>query len=209
MPYLPLWIYVYQPALRFENYVFTRGTGSDPTLQPATISGQADTREGRAGLATSFGWRALRAGAALEWTRRQDRYFMEEQSGAPDQGQREVSFDGTALGGVFGLRFDSADSGSGRVTVGVGARYVPALEIQGEQVLSIRRCIFKRFVFEPRDVEFVVALFDLTDVKLAEAAVRAGGDGLPDAKRIADGKHDITDFQFVAIGHDDSRQLFV
>ena len=66
VPYLPLWIYVYQPALRFENYVFTRGTGSDPTLQPATISGQADTREGRAGLATSFGWRALRAGAALE-----------------------------------------------------------------------------------------------------------------------------------------------
>jgi hypothetical protein len=137
VPYVPLWIYVYQPALRFEEYVFTRGTGTDPTVQPATISGQADTREGRAGLATSFGWGPMRAGAALEWSRRQDRYVENEQSGAPDQGRREVNFDGNAMGGTFGLRFDSADSGAGRITVGVGARYVPELEVTGEQTLDL------------------------------------------------------------------------
>src|SRR5262247_2136760 len=40
LPYVPLWIYVHQPVLRFEDYTYTRGTGTDPSVPPAMISGQ-------------------------------------------------------------------------------------------------------------------------------------------------------------------------
>jgi hypothetical protein len=136
-PRVPVWVYVQQPTLRFEDYVFSRGTGIDPSVTPAIIRGQSDTREGRAGLAASMGWGRMRGGAAMEWTRRQDRYFTREQSGAPEQGDREVSFEADAFGGSFGLRFDSADSGAGRVTVGAALRYVPALEFDADQVLTL------------------------------------------------------------------------
>src|SRR5262245_25384378 len=55
LPYVPLWIYVHQPVLRFEDYTYTRGTGTDPSVPPAMISGQSDTREGRVGVAGSLG----------------------------------------------------------------------------------------------------------------------------------------------------------
>src|SRR5262252_265198 len=74
LPVLPIWIYVHQPVLRFEDYTYTRGTGTDPSIPPATISGQSDTREGRVGVAGSLGLGRLRAGAAVEWMRREDRY---------------------------------------------------------------------------------------------------------------------------------------
>jgi hypothetical protein len=137
LPYVPVWVYVYQPVLRFESYTYTRGTGIDPSVQPATITGESDTREGRAGVAGSVGFQRLRAGAALEWSRREDRYFTREQSGAPDQGDREVTFDGNAFGGTFGLRYDSADSGARRVTIGVAARYLPALTVDGQQTENL------------------------------------------------------------------------
>src|SRR5262249_14281936 len=66
-----------------------------------------------------------------------DRYFRREQSGAPDQGDREISFDGNAFGYSLGLRYDSADSGARRLTVGVSARYLPALDVKGDQSLSL------------------------------------------------------------------------
>jgi len=137
LPRVPVWIYGYQPVLRFEDYVFNRGTGADPTVPPGSLAGQSDNREGRAGIAASAGWRRLRGGAALEWTRRTDRYFTREQSGAPDQGDREVNFEGDAFGYNLGLRFDSADSGAGRATVGAAVRYVPALQVNGDQVLTL------------------------------------------------------------------------
>src|SRR5262245_14170009 len=137
LPYVPVWIYVHQPALRFEDFVFNRGTINDPSVTPATISGQSDTREGRAGISASVGWKRLRGGAALEWTRRQDRYFIREQSGAPDQGDREVNFEGDAIGYNFGLRYDSADSGAGRITVGAALRLVPELDVEGEQIETL------------------------------------------------------------------------
>lgn len=137
LPFAPVWLYVHQPELRFEDFAFNRGTGNDPGVQPATIAGQGEAREGRAGVAASLGAGPVRAGAAFEWTRRQDRYFVRELSGAPDQGDRETSFEGDAMGGAMGLRFDSADSGAGRVTVGLGVRYLPALEVEGDQVLDL------------------------------------------------------------------------
>ena len=137
LPGVPVWIYVHQPELRFEDFAFNRGDGLDPGVPPATVSGQGEAREGRAGLAGSVGIGPLRAGAAVEWTRRQDRYFTREVSGAPDQGDRETSFEGDGFGGTFGLRFDSAESGSGRVTVGAAARYLPALEVEGDQTLDL------------------------------------------------------------------------
>ena len=137
LPFVPVWVYVHQPGLRFENFVFNRGTGNDPSVPPANIAGQSDTREGRAGISTSGAWQRLRGGFALEWTRRQDRYFTREQSGAPDQGDREVNFEGDAFGYNFGLRYDSADSGAGRVTVGAALRYLPVLEVTGNQVLTL------------------------------------------------------------------------
>jgi hypothetical protein len=137
LPGLPIWVYVHQPTLRFEDYVFNRGTGRDPNVTPAVIHGQSDTREGRAGLSASLGRGRLRGGAALEWTRRQDRYFTREESGAPDQGDREVSFEADGIGYTLGLRYDSADSGAGRVTVGAGLRHLPTLEFDADQVLTL------------------------------------------------------------------------
>ncbi|TMQ69101.1 MAG: hypothetical protein E6K80_12775 [Candidatus Eisenbacteria bacterium] len=137
LPYVPVWVYVHQPTLRFEDFVFNRGTGTDPTVQPGVITGQSDTREGRAGISASAGWRRLRGGVALEWTRRQDRYFMREQSGAPDQGDRELSFEGDGTGYDIGLSYDSADTGSRRVTIGAALRKVGELDFDATQALTL------------------------------------------------------------------------
>ena len=137
IPRVPVWIYVFQPGLRFEDFVFNRGTGADPSVQPAVITAQSDMREGRAGASASAGWGQFRGGLAVEWTRRQDRYFVREQSGSPDQGDRELSFEGDAFGYNLGFRYDSADSGAGRLTVGAALRALPAMEFDAEQVLTL------------------------------------------------------------------------
>jgi hypothetical protein len=137
IPGVPVWVYVFQPGLRFEDYVFNRGTGTDPTVQPAVITGQSDMREGRAGISGSLPLGRMRGGFALEWTRRQDRYFVREQSGSPDQGDRELSFEGDAFGYNIGWRYDSADSGTGRLTVGAAVRWLASLEVDADQTLSL------------------------------------------------------------------------
>ncbi len=137
LPATPFWLYVYQPVLRFENFAFNRGTGQDPSVPPAVIKGQADMRETRAGLAGALKLRGVRLGAALEWSRRQDRYETLEQSGDPNQGTRLVDFDGDAVGGTAGFRYDSADSGAGRWSVGGALRYVPELKLEGAQQLDL------------------------------------------------------------------------
>jgi hypothetical protein len=130
---LTLWIYATQPVLRLEDYVFNRGTGNDPGVPPATMAGQSELREGRAGLALSGARGGLRVGAALEWTWRNDLYRTVEQSGAPESGVREARFSGEALGGALGVRWQSTDSDvAGRWTLGLGLRHVPALELDGE-----------------------------------------------------------------------------
>jgi hypothetical protein len=137
IPKTPVWIYVFQPGLRFEDFVFNRGTGTDPTVQPAVITAQSDMREGRAGLSASYGRNQFRAGLAVEWTRRQDRYFVREQSGSPNQGDRELTFEGDAFGYNIGFRYDSADSGTGRVTIGAAVRALSALDVDADQTLTL------------------------------------------------------------------------
>jgi hypothetical protein len=137
LPYIPVWVYVHQPVLRFEDYAYTRGTGTDPSIPPATITGQSDSREGRVGVSGSLGLGRLRAGAAIEWMRREDRYFMREQSGAPDQGDRELTFAGNAMGGNFGLRYASVDTGAHRLVIGAGLRYIPTLSVEGTQTINL------------------------------------------------------------------------
>lgn len=137
LPAVPVWIYASQPVLRFEDFVFTRGTVRDPVVQPAVVSGRADMRESRAGLAASFGVSRMRLGAAVEWSRRDDRYDTEEQSGAPDQGARHVDFAGEAVGGSVGLRYATADSGARAWTIGVALRYLPKLKLEGTQQLDL------------------------------------------------------------------------
>jgi hypothetical protein len=128
--YAPIWLYVTQPALRFEDFAFNRGTISDPSVQPAVISGQADMRETRAGISASLRVaRGLRLGAGAEWTRRDDRYDSDEVSGSPDQGSRHLDFSGEGAGGTLGFRYDSADSGAGTWVLGGALRYVPQLDM--------------------------------------------------------------------------------
>ena len=122
----PIWLYVSQPVLRFEDFAFNRGTILDPSVQPAVITGKASMRETRVGLTASYRMlHRLRLGAGAEWTRRDDRYDTDEVSGAPDQGSRHLDFSGDAIGGTLGFRFDSADSGAGTWTVGGALRYLP------------------------------------------------------------------------------------
>jgi len=128
----PIWLYVWQPVLRFEDFAFNRGTIQDPSVQPAVITGKANMRETRVGLAASYRMlHRLRFGAGAEWTRRDDRYDSDEVSGSPDQGSRHLDFSGDAIGGTLGFRFDSADSGAGTWTVGGALRYLPKLDLTG------------------------------------------------------------------------------
>lgn len=131
--FAPIWLYVTQPVLRFEDFAFNRGTISDPSVQPAVISAQADMRETRAGLAASYRIaHGLRLGAAVEWTRRDDRYDSDEVSGSPDQGSHHLDFSGEGVGGTLGFRYDSADSGAGTWVVGGALRYLPKLDLDAK-----------------------------------------------------------------------------
>ena len=137
VPYLPVWLYIHQPALRFDDYAFNRGTGTDPNVAPASVEGRADVRETRAGAAAAATVARLRLGAAVEWTRRDDRYETEEQSGAPDQGLRTVTFDGSGVGLALGARFDSPESATHPWVLGAALRAIPEIEVTGEQTLDL------------------------------------------------------------------------
>lgn len=137
LPYLPVWLYFHQPVLRFDDYAFSRGTGTDPSVAPASFEGRADMRETRAGAAASAAVARLRLGAAVEWTRRDDRFETEEQSGAPDQGLRTVTFDGTGVGWALGARYESPESATRAWALGAALRAIPKLEVEGEQTLDL------------------------------------------------------------------------
>ena len=136
-PRVPLWIYFHQPVLRKDDFVFNRGTVNDPTVTPAIIQGEAESREIRAGLSGSMRLAGVRWGAAVEWTRREDRFRVIEQSGSPDQGEREVTFEGNAVGWALGARFEPSEVGAGSWTLGAGVRALPELEVKGEQRLLL------------------------------------------------------------------------
>ena len=119
-------LYAYEPVLRREDAAFT----SKPDEVPVgTFTSASSARELRAGLALSHAWRAARFGAALEWTRRDDSYDFKETSGNPFAGERHVDFSGDGFGFQAGARVEVVP----RVTLGGALRYVPALDLSGEQ----------------------------------------------------------------------------
>ena len=135
LPGLPVTLYGYQPVVRLEDNAFERGEFGAPT-PPAVIQSRATTRELRAGVAISGGVGPVRLGAAGEWTRREDEYFVREQSGSPEQGERRVEFSGDGFGFQAGARVELGPSGAGALALGAGARYVPAITLEGEQHLT-------------------------------------------------------------------------
>ena len=151
VPGLPAWLYAHQPVLRVDDFAFNRGTISDPSVAPATIQGQGESREARLGAAASVRVVGMRWGAAVEWTLRDDRYWVNEQSGAPDQGQREVAFDGTAVGWALGARYDSPDSGAGQWALGGGVRALPELDLEGTQTIDLLTIDSTATVFARRE----------------------------------------------------------
>jgi hypothetical protein len=127
-------LYGYQPVLRFEDTAYISGLSvPGPATPPASVQAHAAQRETRAGLAIARGFGALRAGAAVEWTRRDDQYRRIYHGGSMDDGTTEVSFSGGALGGQAGLRYDRGDSTAGSYTVAAALRAIPALTLDGEQ----------------------------------------------------------------------------
>jgi hypothetical protein len=118
-------LYAGQPVLRLEDNAYTRV----PPDQPGTFRTTSSTREKRAGLAVSHGWRALRLGLAGEWTRRDEVADFEEKSGSPASGTRHADFGGEALGFQAGFRYAS----NARLVMGGAVRCVPALDLEGER----------------------------------------------------------------------------
>ena len=128
---LALALYVAQPVLRLEDLAFTRGLITDPG-PPARVGGQTTARELRAGAGLSGRFLGLRWGAAGEWARRNDRYQAKEDNGGPSSGTREASFEGSGFGGQAGVRGSWPSMGPlGRTTVGLSARFVPELTLEG------------------------------------------------------------------------------
>lgn len=124
-------LYAYQPQLRLENqsYLLGRVNSTGPR---AAVENDGSLRETRLGLALGGGG-ALRVGAAVEWTRREDRYQFRETSGSPDAGLRDLSFDGSALGGAAGFRWERAPGERGGWVLGGGAHFTGALDVTGVQ----------------------------------------------------------------------------
>lgn len=127
-------VYAHQPLLRHEKFAYTRGVNA---LQPALIEGQADQREYRAGLAVARRAGAWRFGLAGEWNGRSDTYETVEQSGSPGSGLSRADFAGGGIGAQAGLRWDGAAPWGGAAAVGVAARFVPSLDLDGGQEFEL------------------------------------------------------------------------
>jgi hypothetical protein len=130
-PKLALWAYAWRPESRFEENTYNAGTGSDPSVQPAVVTNHIETRETRAGAGISTAFGALRVGAAVELTARKDLYQVDEQSGGPGSGTRDLAFDGTAVGGQAGVHWNRGAAPKGRLELGAAVRWLPELQVTG------------------------------------------------------------------------------
>jgi hypothetical protein len=128
-----LWLYAHQPVLRREDNAYSRGTGTDPTVEPAVLRNTSTVRETRAGLAVSVPAGPLRAGAAVEWSRRDDSYESIERSGSPNSGTRRLTFSGSAVGLQAGARMEWGD----RWIAGAAVRLLPEMDLEGEQSFDL------------------------------------------------------------------------
>ncbi len=127
-------LYAHQALLRHERFAFTRGINATP---PATIEGQADQREFRAGLAISRAAGAWRFGVAGEWNGRDDTYETVETSGSPESGASHADFSGGGVGGQAGVQWTGAAPWGGDLVVGAAARFIPSLDVDGSQELHL------------------------------------------------------------------------
>jgi hypothetical protein len=118
-------LYADQPVLRREDAVFVTSSSAIPGSYASTI----ECRETRTGVALSLPWRSLRAGAALEWTRRDDSFDLGETSGDPLAGTRHLEHAGRATGWQVGVR----DTLGPRVALGAALRRIPALALTGRR----------------------------------------------------------------------------
>ena len=120
-------LYAFQPVLRREEQSFT----AKPGEVPGTFASAGESRELRAGLALSRGWRGGRFGLGVEWTHREDAHEFTASSGEL-MGTRHTDFAGDAVGLQAGVVLPAGK----RVRVGAALRYVPALEVSGAQLLD-------------------------------------------------------------------------
>jgi hypothetical protein len=124
-------LYAFQPVLRLEDNAYSRGTATpDPGSPPAVIQAHATAREARAGLAVSSAAGPGRLGLGIEWSRRKDVYEQLEQSGNPaNDGTKRLELSGGGVSVQAGARIDRGDSSAGAYSLGIAARYLPALAV--------------------------------------------------------------------------------
>ena len=123
--------YAYQPVMRLEENSYLFGP---VTASPAPVENSASTREARGGAGVSRKLGPARLGAAVEYTYRTDSYSTADKSGSPVSGTTDVSFSGSGVGGIVGLRVDAGpEKGAGHLSAGLSVRYVPELSLSGEQ----------------------------------------------------------------------------
>jgi hypothetical protein len=132
---LSLSLYAWQPALRLESTSYTAGVPGTPLS--ASVANEAESRELRAGAALSRPFGALRFGVAVEWGQRTETASTVTQSGAPESGTREASFDGTSLGGAAGLAWDRGSEAPGGWRLGAAVRFEGALDVTGESAVRL------------------------------------------------------------------------
>ncbi len=128
-------VYGYQPLLRVEDNAFQRGVPGGPS-PPAVLQSNSSMRELRGGVSISVDGGRARSGIGVEWTHRTDRYELNEQSGAPDEGLRTAEFSGGGIGLQAGAALDLGgrrDDGEGTFSLGAAVRYVPELTLEGEE----------------------------------------------------------------------------
>jgi hypothetical protein len=132
-----LFAYGSQPVLNLDDNSFTRGTTAvDPASPPAMIKTQSDAREIRAGAGFAWGDSAFRFGAAGEWTRRDDRYVVDETSGSPLAGKLTTTFADEGFGFQAGVRLARGLSGPHPLTAGLGVRFLPALSASARDLFE-------------------------------------------------------------------------
>jgi hypothetical protein len=128
-------IYATQPLLRLEDNTFTIGLSSATSSGVMTTSTAA--REAVGGIALSYGSETARVGVAGEWRHRDDRYETKLESGAPTAGTTSLSFSGDGFGASLGARAKFVPFANHPLTVGVAYRFVPSLDLKGDQTSDL------------------------------------------------------------------------
>lgn len=126
---LGLALYGYQPVVRLEDNLFLTGSTVGPS---GSVQSNSSAREFRGGLALSLGPGRWRFGIAGEWTQRVDHYERSEKTGGPDYQTHTADFSGGGVGGQAGFRLSTGE-GPGALTLGGAVRYVPELDLTGDE----------------------------------------------------------------------------